>query len=153
MKLATQQFFLILILTLTTIVLMVACSEASAAGTTSYTTRQVFDAVVLVESTGNDDAYNPIEQAAGPAQIRPIALHDVNRILEHQGRDRRYTLQDRYDREKSYEMFVILTTHYEGTGATPEERARRWNGGTGWRDKPQTVVYWNKVRKHLTGEP
>ena len=108
-------------------------------------------AIILIESGGDPKAYNQREQAAGLMQIRPIYVQDVNRIL---GEDR-YTLDDRWCREKSIEMFVIYTRHYynhywrqiESMGMGEDEaKARIHNGGPrGWQKKA-TDEYWQKVK-------
>ena len=71
------------------------------------------DAVIEVESGGDDSAYNKRERAVGCLQIRPIAVREVNRLLEGYGVDGKYTLDDRYDRGRSIEMFSIMADQVE----------------------------------------
>ena len=66
------------------------------------------EAMVWVESKGKEDAYAKRENAAGILQIRPIMVNDVNRILNLNKDDRFYTLDDRWDKEKSIEMFYVF---------------------------------------------
>ena len=55
----------------------------------------LIEAMIMVESRGNDSAYSKKEEAVGCLQIRPIMVREVNRILEIQKSDLRYTLDDR----------------------------------------------------------
>ena len=67
----------------------------------------LIDAMIQVESKGNDSAYCKREEAVGCLQIRPIMLREVNRILAMQSSQKRYKLSDRWSRAKSIEMFVV----------------------------------------------
>ena len=107
--------------------------------------RDLFAAIVQVESGGDLEAYNGAEQACGPAQIRPIMVDDVNRITGKHT----YMKNDRFDLEKSYEMFLIFSNHYN-PGADAETLARCWNGGPRGDTKTATLVYWEKVKAYLT---
>ena len=46
-------------------------------------------------------------EAVGALQIRPIMVREVNRICKRIGSDQRFTLKDRFDRDKSIHMFMI----------------------------------------------
>ncbi len=104
------------------------------------------DAVIDVESGGDDSAYNKRERAVGCLQIRPIAVREVNRLLESYGVDGKYTLDDRYDRGRSIEMFSIMAEEVECCEFISEDEffeivARRWNGGPrGARKKVQLNI-------------
>ena len=102
----------------------------------------------MVESEGNDSAYSKKEEAVGCLQIRPIMVREVNRILEIQKSDLEYTLEDRWSREKSIEMFHIVNG-YHNKNSTYEEIARAWNGGPNWFKKGLTKRYWKRVQKQL----
>jgi hypothetical protein len=65
-------------------------------------------AVIQVESRGNDNAYCRKEDAVGCLQIRPIMVREVNRILKLNNIQMRYTLNDRWSRVRSLEMFEIM---------------------------------------------
>ena len=109
------------------------------------------DAVIEVESGGDDSAYNKRERAVGCLQIRPIAVREVNRLLESYGVDGKYTLDDRYDRGRSIEMFSIMADQVEYCEFISEEEffeivARRWNGGPRGARKKSTIKYWEKVK-------
>jgi len=108
----------------------------------------LIQAMIMVESEGNDSAYHKGEKAAGCLQIRPIMVREVNRILEIQKSDLEYTLEDRWSREKSIEMFHIVNG-YHNKNSTYEEIARAWNGGPNWFKKSLTKRYWKRVQKQL----
>ena len=109
----------------------------------------VVKAMIQVESCGNDSAYNAIEEAVGCLQIRPIMLREVNRILRKQGDTLRFKLEDRWDREKSLEMFHIWR-EYHHPNSTDEVIARNWNGGPKGYEKESTIRYWRKVKGHIS---
>lgn len=104
----------------------------------------LINAMILVESEGNDSAYCRHEEAVGCLQIRPIMLAECNRILKLQKSSISYNLLDRWSREKSIEIFNIINKHHN-KNATYEEIARFWNGGPKWADKGATKKYWEKV--------
>jgi hypothetical protein len=110
--------------------------------------KPLIEAMILVESGGNDSAYCKKEEAVGCLQIRPIMLKECNRVLELQNSNKRYKLHDRWSREKSIEIFHIIN-QFHNKEATHEEIARFWNGGPKWSDKSGTKRYWSKVKRKL----
>ena len=113
----------------------------------SITEDKLIQALINVESSNNDNAYHSGEDAAGCLQIRRTMVRDVNRILRRQKSQIRFDFEDRWDRQKSIEIFKIYCNHYNLT--TPEEKARCWNGGPRGLQKLTTKRYWKKVKKHL----
>jgi len=107
----------------------------------------LINALIQIESGGNDYAHCIEEDAVGALQIRRTMVRDVNRILKRQGSEKRYEYKDRWCRQRSIEMFNIYRDYYNLV--TPEEIARCWNGGPKGIYKPATVAYWNKVKNHL----
>ena len=112
------------------------------------------DAIIYVESRGNDSAVGDNGKAVGCLQIHPIMVREVNRLLAKYDIPTTYTLEDRYSREKSIEMFNIVSEEYYCCeDYTFEEYAeivaRRWNGGPRGDKKRSTLKYWNKVTKQL----
>lgn len=105
-------------------------------------------ALIMVESSGSDSAYNASEDAVGCLQIRPIMVREVNRILRKQGKERRFELEDRWDRQLSLEMFHIWR-EYHHPNSTDEVIARNWNGGPKGYEKESTIKYWKKVKGKL----
>jgi hypothetical protein len=108
----------------------------------------LIEAMVWVESKGKENAYAKRENAAGVLQIRPIMVNEVNRILNINKDDRFYTLDDRWNRDKSIEMFYVFVDYYH-KNSSYEEIARCWNGGPKGLQKKQTKRYWKKVRNTL----
>jgi len=113
----------------------------------TITDKELIKALINVESSNNDNAYRSCEGAAGALQIRRTMVRDVNRILKRQKSNQQYTYEDRWDRQKSIEMFNIYCNHYNLV--TPEEKARCWNGGPRGLQKLSTKKYWEKVKKQL----
>ena len=112
------------------------------------------DAVIYVESRGNDSAVGDNGKAVGCLQIHPIMVREVNRLLAKYDIPTTYTLEDRYSREKSIEMFNIVSEEYYCCeDYTFEEYAeivaRRWNGGPRGDKKRSTIKYWNNVQKRI----
>ncbi len=112
------------------------------------------EAVIQVESRGNDLAYNERENAVGCLQIRPIMVKEVNRVLKTNKSNLTFTLNDRWDRQKSIDMFDIIADEiYCCVGLSQMEFfeivARKWNGGPSGHKKTSTIAYWNKIKKQL----
>ena len=109
----------------------------------------LLEAIIVVESNGNDSCIgdrNLGRPSVGCLQIRPIMVREVNRLLRKQKIKKKYTLNDRYSRKKSIEMFYIWKDYHHSEDSD-EVIARCWNGGPkGWKKKP-TNYYWTKVRK------
>ena len=105
------------------------------------------NALIQVESNGNDKAIGDNGAAVGCLQIHKVMVDDVNRILGKQ----KFTYNDRLDRSKSIAMFNIFTDHYS-PGASDEVKARRWNGGPKGDSKTATQAYWRKVQRQIKNE-
>jgi len=115
----------------------------------SNNTVHLLSAIILVESSNNDSAYNSYEDAVGCLQIRKCMVDDVNRILRRQKSDIRFIYDDRWLRNKSIKMFDIYCKHYGLT--TAEQIARCWNGGPRGMQNDMTAGYWEKVKNQLDG--
>ena len=113
----------------------------------SQNTTHLLSAIMFVESSYNDSAYNSYEDAVGCLQIRKCMVNDVNRILRRQKSDLRFSYDDRWLRNKSIKMFDIYCKHYGLT--TAEEIARCWNGGPRGMQNEMTATYWKKVQENL----
>jgi hypothetical protein len=122
---------------------------------TIITDADLVTALIHVESRGNDSAIGDRHlvgnEAIGALQIRPIMVREVNRILRIQKSDKRFKLKDRFERDKSIEMFYIWK-NYHHKDSEPEVIARNWNGGPKGFKSNRTVKYWNKVEKQLNNE-
>lgn len=95
------------------------------------------DAVAMVESGIDDNAYNEAEMATGRYQIRPIRLLDYNRRTGEN-----YSLQDMYNPEISKKVFLYYASKYKPNEY--ERIARHWNGRYS-----KTKEYWLKVKQCL----
>lgn len=115
----------------------------------SQNTTHLISAMMFVESSYNDSAYNSYEDAVGCLQIRKCMVDDVNRILRRQKSDMRFIYDDRWLRNKSIKMFDIYCKHYGLT--TAEQIARCWNGGPRGMQNEMTAGYWKKVKNQLDG--
>ena len=111
-------------------------------------------ALIHVESRGNDSAIGDRHlvgnEAVGALQIRPIMVREVNRILKIQKSNKRFKLSDRFNRNKTIEMFYVWK-NFHHKDSDFETIARNWNGGPKGYKNPRTEKYWNKVQKELDG--
>ena len=108
----------------------------------------LWEAVCQVESGGNALAIGDGGRAAGVAQIWAITVRDVNRFA-----GTRYTLNDRFNVEKSRAIFQLYTEHY-AKGKSDQIKAKIWNGGpNAMKATGQKLLnlnrYWAKIQKHL----
>jgi len=114
-------------------------------------TNYLLEALIEVESRGNENAVGDrhlSRPSVGVLQIRPIMVREVNRILKKQNIKIKYTLDDRYSKDKSIEMFMVWKINHHPND-NDEVIARCWNGGPkGWK-RNSTIHYWNKVQKEI----
>lgn len=109
---------------------------------------RVIEAIIQVESRGNPNAFNKEGNCAGILQITKICVKEANNILKEKGYERRFSLSDRWDEEKSREIFLLIQEKYN-----PEhdlvKACRIWNEGPNFNKKIETTEYVNKVMKNL----
>lgn len=103
----------------------------------------LMDAIAQVESEGDSRAING--KSCGVMQITPILVEDCNVILKKRGEKKKFTLNDRFNIEKSREMFVLIMSHYNPSNDI-ERAIRLWNGGINYTLKG-TQRYYNKVMR------
>lgn len=109
------------------------------------------NALIYVESRGLDSAIGDThldQPSVGVLQIRPIMVREVNRICKRIGSHQRFTLKDRFDRDKSVHMFLIWK-EFHHKDSDFESIARSWNGGPKGPKSSRTLPYWEKVEKQL----
>lgn len=94
-------------------------------------------AIGMVETRCDTLAYNPVEQAVGFFQIRPIRLEDYNKRTGS-----KYRMKDLYNYEISEKIFLYYATRIGPYDF--EKIARNWNGSG-----RKTYYYWNRVKKLL----
>lgn len=97
----------------------------------------ILAAIKKVESGGHPNELNKL-------QIMPIMVKEVNNIIGH----KKYSLSDRYDENKSIQMFMIYTDHHTPSWDL-ELVARRWNGGYNGEVKEKTFMYYLKVKEEI----
>lgn len=108
------------------------------------TISNLISALIIVESSGNDQAIGDNGRAVGPLQIHRGVVQDVNRFTGSN-----YQWQQMTNRVQARAVCEAYLKHY-GKGKTTEEQARIWNAGPqGHKKKTATQAYWNKVEKHL----
>jgi len=110
-----------------------------------YDWDSVMEAIILVESEGNPKAVSG--KSVGAMQITPICVRECNNILEKRGSSRRYSLEDRYDIEKSKEMFLLIQSHHNKSNSV-ERAIRSWNGGPNYSVRA-TNNYYRKVMRRI----
>jgi hypothetical protein len=94
-------------------------------------------AIGIVETKCDTLAYNPIEEAVGYFQIRPVRLEDYNKRTGSN-----YTMKDMFNYEISEKIFLYYAVQIGPYDF--EKIARRWNGSG-----PRTIHYWNRIKKYL----
>ena len=101
----------------------------------------LINALYKYEAKCNPFAYNPVEEATGGLQIRPIRLAHYNELTNSN-----YTIEDCYNFEISKKIFLYFCNH-DGSGKlipwkTWEQAAKDWNGSG-----PMTITYWENVKQ------
>ena len=107
------------------------------------TLSNLISALIIVESSGNDQAIGDNGRALGPLQIHRGVVQDVNRITGSH-----YKHSEMTNRVAARAVCEAYFRHY-AKGATTEQLARRWNGGPTGDRKSATDAYWAKVKKQL----
>ena len=100
-------------------------------------------ALMIVESSGNDQAIGDNGRALGPLQIHRGVVQDVNRITGSH-----YEWKQMTNRVAARAVCQAYLEHY-GRGKTTEQQARIWNGGPTGDRKQATVTYWRRVQKAI----
>jgi hypothetical protein len=99
--------------------------------------KTLINAIGMVETQYDTLAYNPLEEAVGYFQIRPIRLEDYNIRTGSE-----YTMNDLFNYKISEKIFLYYAAEL---GPYNFERiAKTWNGsGQG------TILYWEQVKRFL----
>lgn len=99
--------------------------------------KNLIHAVGMVETQFDTLAYNPLEEAVGYFQIRPIRLVDYNIRTGST-----YTMNDLFNYKISEKIFLYYASEI---GPYNFERiAKTWNGSG-----QSTIQYWDQVKKFL----
>mgnify|MGYP002635135330 CR=1 FL=1 len=107
----------------------------------------LLQAIIQVETKGKNISGDN-GAAAGILQIHKIQVDEVNRIAKLMGKKERFSYKDRWNEEKSKQMFFI-TVEYWHEDLEFEKIARCWNGGPTGHRKKATLHYWKKVQFEL----
>ena len=103
------------------------------------------EALCWVESEDNPKAVGN-NNDVGVLQITPILLEEVNRLLSVSGSSKSYTLEDRYDKEKSIEMFNIIQNTYN-PDKCPHWALKLWNPRAGWEYHIKVFAMYKELMK------
>ena len=119
--------------------------EISTVSTANFDWEPVIKAIIQVESEGNTKAVRG--KSCGAMQITPILVAECNNILKGRNSKTRYTLRDRFNLEKSKEMFLLMQSEFN-PGNNVEKSILACNGGNNY-NKNLTQIYFEKVIKEL----
>lgn len=122
-----------------------AHAEDDGAESSTFNWEPVMNAIIQVESEGNPKAVSG--NSCGAMQITPILVKECNNILKKRKSKKRYRLADRFNVEKSKEMFLLFQSQYNLLNSV-EQAIRAWNGGLRYTLKG-TQKYYEKVMKLL----
>lgn len=101
----------------------------------------IMDAIIQVESGGNPKARSGNQ--CGAMQITPGLVSECNKILKKRNQTKRFTLNDRFNVQKSKEMFLLIQSYFN-PDKNVEKAIRSWNGGQHYKVR-STNRYYNKV--------
>ncbi|MBR2153250.1 MAG: transglycosylase SLT domain-containing protein [Bacteroidaceae bacterium] len=109
----------------------------------------VIRAIAQVESEGNPKMVSKCGRYVGYLQISKILVRECNQILGKQV----YTYDDRYDKQKSIDMFIVFQEHFNKEGNT-EKAIRLWNSGdlNCMKHKRPTEGYYRRVMAKFTAQ-
>ena len=107
--------------------------------------RPVIEALIQVESKGNSRAQ--CGASVGVLQITPVLVAECNNILRRRKLKKRYKLSDRWNKQKSIEMFLLIQSWFNPL-RNVEQAIRSWNGGMHYSIQ-KTQRYFDKVMSIL----
>ena len=99
--------------------------------------KKLIYAIGMVETAHDTLAFNPIEDARGIFQIRPIRLIDYNRRTRSN-----FTRQDLFKYEVSEKIFLYFASQIGPNNL--ELIARKWKGSG-----HLTNGYWDRIKQYL----
>jgi hypothetical protein len=99
--------------------------------------KSLIKAIGMVETKYDTLAYNPVEEAVGYFQIRPIRVEDYNKRTGNN-----YTKNDLFDYKISEKIFLYYASQIGPYNF--EKIAKNWNGSG-----KSTIQYWKQVKKFL----
>lgn len=103
----------------------------------------LIEALIAVESGGQDMAIGDGNKARGALQIHRAVVEDVNRF-----NGTRYTHNQMTNRVAARKVCDLYLQRY-AKGSSNEEAARIWNGGPTGPSKAATKRYWARVNREI----
>ena len=79
----------------------------------NYNMEKLIKAIIHVESNGNIAEVSSDGECVGILQIKKIVVDDCNEYLKMKGKNKRFTYNDRLNKEKSIEMFYLIQERYK----------------------------------------
>lgn len=132
------------------ITLITFCSNISSKTTNGpVNINLLIESLITVESNGIENSISKDSNCIGVLQIKKIIVDDCNEYLLSKGIKKQFNYDDRYNKEKSIEMFHLIQERYRNykthrSKTHIEHMIRLWNGGCGYNIK-STQDYYNKV--------
>ena len=132
------------------ITLITFCSNISSKTTSGpVNINLLIESLITIESNGIENAVSKDSNCIGVLQIKKIIVDDCNEYLLSKGIKKQFNYDDRYNKEKSIEMFHLIQERYRNykthrSKTHIEHMIRLWNGGCGYNIK-STQDYYNKV--------
>ena len=132
------------------ITLITFCSNISSKTTNGpVNINLLIESLITVESNGIENAVSKDSNCIGVLQIKKIIVDDCNEYLLSKGIKKQFNYDDRYNKEKSIEMFHLIQERYRNykthrSKTHIEHMIRLWNGGCGYNIK-STQDYYNNV--------
>jgi len=105
----------------------------------------LISAIYQLESSSGQQTIGDNGKAVGPFQIHECMVDDVNRIVGY----KKFSYQDRYNYNKSLEMFNIYQRFYN-PNKNIEAAARMWNGGPTGMKKHTTKKYYKQIKNLMS---
>lgn len=117
----------------------------------SFNWYNVIEAIIYVESRGDNNAVSKDGTCVGPMQIKKIVVDDCNEYCKIIGSNKRYTYDDRYNKDKSIEMFILIQKRYNKSNDI-EKAIRIWNGGCNYSVSKTESYYQRVIKKYKANE-
>ncbi len=104
----------------------------------------LIEAIATIESRKNPKVVSRCGKYVGYLQISKLLVNECNMIL----REKKYSYNDRYDKQKSIEMFLVIQDRHNPEGNI-EKAIRLWKSGDTkcMQRKARTESYYRRVMK------
>lgn len=113
---------------------------------------EIMNAIIKVESNGDPLAISPSGKYIGAMQISKIVVDDCNQFAKMKRMNVRYNYNDRFNVQKSKEMFILIQLRYN-KNRDIEHGIKIWNGGCCYNKSSNKVNnYYIKVKNHMVSQ-